>query len=361
MPMIDIQRRHQEVYRIRLGDRINGGPPRKLTDSIRITSRNEQIVHAFTEVYGGTVQPWEGQHEAYLPTTALRILVLPGQSVTQWWELYQGSVCVRRCDGYQEQKSGKRCMCPEDIQERVNDTKSCAPTTRLNVICPDVAVVGAGGLVTHGLIAAETLPQSIAVAEAALRRGIMVPAILRVVENKTGRNHFIYPQIEIIGTSVDQLTTGEVRLPHAIETATPELEATVHHLTPVPKELPQWPTSSIAEQVAQVDQEPRRPQRANAAQPLPPTGLKPRTAQQAAADAEPTAEEPRPQSSTQLKKMQILFKQRGIEGHDARVQFASTAVGRDLKSTADMTLDETGKVIDYLERGPQQQTLGDAG
>jgi hypothetical protein len=80
--------------------------------------------------------------------------------------------------------------------------------TRVNVICPDVDVVGAGGLVTHGMIAAETLPQSIAVAEAALARGLMVPAVLRVVEHK-GKKHFIVPQIEIVGVSLQAAHTGE--------------------------------------------------------------------------------------------------------------------------------------------------------
>src|SRR5690606_13699380 len=130
------------------------GAPRKLTDSIRITARNRSVVEAFTEVYGGDVEPWDSQWQAYLPTTELRILVLPGQSVQQWWEFYRGSVCERRCDGYMEQKSGRRCVCPEDIDERMKDRNACSPTTRVSVLCPDVNVIGAGTLVTHGLIAA---------------------------------------------------------------------------------------------------------------------------------------------------------------------------------------------------------------
>ena len=108
-PMIDIQRRHAEVYRIRLGDR-DGGRPRKLTDKIRITAQSREVVEAFTEAYGGEVTAWDAQWQTYLPTSELQILVLPGQSVQQWWELWTGSVCARRCDGYQETKSGKRCI-----------------------------------------------------------------------------------------------------------------------------------------------------------------------------------------------------------------------------------------------------------
>jgi len=342
MPMIDIQRRHQEIFRIRLGDRVNGGPPRKLTDSIRITARSQQIVQSFVDVYGGQVTPWEGQFQAYLPTTELRILVLPGQSIQQWWELYRGSVCERRCDGYQEQKSGKRCMCPEDVYERAGDKEACSPTTRVNVICPDVAVVGAGGLVTHGMIAAETLPQSIAVAEAALARGLMVPAILRVVENKTGRNHFIYPQIEIVGTSVQQLSTGEVTgaLPHA--TKTPELEGP--RLTPVPASLPSGPSRSIAAQVAEVDEDAPRAPRRNAAQPLPPTGLQPRTAAQAAAD-DPAEDAVTP---AQIRKMGALMRELGMTDRALALEFVAHTIGRQVGSRNELIKDEASAVIDAL-------------
>lgn len=209
MPMLDVQRRHAEVFRIRLGDKGPKGEPRKLTDAIRVTARSEKVVAAFTAVYGGSVKPWDGGFEAYLPTTELSVMVLPGQSITQWWELYRGSVCERRCDGFTDQLSGNPCMCPPDLDARMAAKNTCRPMTRINVLCPDVEVVGAGSLVSHGMVAAETLPQSIAVAEAALSRGLMVPAMLRVVEHK-GKRHFVVPQLEIVGVSLQQLTTGEV-------------------------------------------------------------------------------------------------------------------------------------------------------
>lgn len=218
-PMLDIQKRHAEVFRIRLGEKGSKGEPRKLTDSIRITSPNRSVVQAFADVFGGDVRDWDGQFEVYLPTTELPIMVLPGQSVSQWWEMYRKSVCERRCDGVTETLSGQACMCPADITDRMAAKGACRPMTRLNVVCPDVAVVGAGSLVTHSMIAAETLPQSIAVAEAALARGLMVPAVLRVVEHK-GKTHYIVPQLEIVGMSLTQLTTGEVPAPRAV--AAPE-------------------------------------------------------------------------------------------------------------------------------------------
>lgn len=214
MPMLDVQRRHAEVFRVRLGDKGPRGEPRKLTDAIRVTAGGANVVQSFVDVYGGEVAPFEekaSRHnwQAYLPTTALSVMVLPGQSLDAWWELYRGSVCERRCDGFTEQLSGQACMCPPEIDKRMAAKNTCRPMTRINVLCPDVEVVGAGSLVTHGMIAAETLPQSIKVAEAALSRGLMVPAVLRVVEHK-GKRHFIFPQLEIVGVSLQQLARGEV-------------------------------------------------------------------------------------------------------------------------------------------------------
>lgn len=278
MPMIDIQRRHAEVFRIRLGDKGPNGQPRKLTEQIRVTAVGADIVQAFVEVYGGEITDFtedRSRHrfQAYLPTTELSILVLPGHSMSQWWEKYKGSVCERRCDGVKEQKSGKRCMCPEEIEARVADRNACSPTTRINVLCPDVAGAGSGALVTHGLIAAETLPQSIAVAEAALTRGLMVPAVLRVVEHK-GRNHFIVPQIEIVGISVNELTTGERAL-QSVSAPVIAIGSGRPRITPVPDDLPEAPVSSVRDQVSAVNEPKARPQRANAQVPIPSTGLKP--------------------------------------------------------------------------------------
>ena len=298
-PMLDIQRRHASVFRIRLGDQgvTDSGKsfPRKLTNAIRVTAANERVCQAFVDVYGGEVQPWkaEGRNEfeAYLPTTSLAILVLPGQSLQQWWESYKKSVCVTRCDGERDTKTKKPCHCPADIEQRMTEKSPdgkrrlwCAPMTRVDVLCPDVAVIGSGALVTHSLIAAETLPQSIAVAEAALSRGLMVPARLRVTEHK-GLTHYVVPQIEIVGISLVELM-GEGAAELSTVTDLPALPSSVPSWRPV-GELPAAPVMSVADQVAEVAEPKPKPARANAAEPLRPTGLAPRTAAQAADDAPP--------------------------------------------------------------------------
>lgn len=216
MGILDIQRNHMTIFNLRLGKKVvtkNGKEaPEKLVDQIRVTSPNQYVVDAFCRVYGGHTQPWGDQFEAFLPTTEIPIMVLPGQSVTQWWEKYRGGVCERRCEGLGgvERISGTLCKCDPDIDKRLADKDQCNLMTRIHFLCPEVEVAGAGALVTHGRVAAETLPQSVAVAEAALKAGHMVPAILRIVK-KTGKNRqYVVPQIEMVGMTLGQIIKGQV-------------------------------------------------------------------------------------------------------------------------------------------------------
>lgn len=212
-PILDLQRRHSTTFRLRIGEKVatsNGKTkPVRLTDSIRVTSVTPEIVDAFVAQYGGERTAWEGQWEAKLPITQLPILLLPGQSITAWWEHWAGATCQRRCDGY-EMTTGEPCVCPDDPDARMADRHSCKPTTRLSVICPEVEVLGAGMLVTHGKIAAEELPSSVMVAEAALSRGIYVPAKLVIEEVVGPGKRFVVPRIYPPRASFAQLQSGQV-------------------------------------------------------------------------------------------------------------------------------------------------------
>ncbi len=226
-PMLDVQKRSAEMFRLRFGDqRGNDNAPRKLTDSIRVTSYGRDIIEAFVDVYGGEPRKWQSpkgsQWEAYLPITEIPIWVLPGDSLSQWWEQYRGQVCEKRCNGEFDSLSGEACTCPADIQVRMNTKKACRPMTRVNIACPTVSENWAGAFVSHGMTAAETLPQAVWFVEGALAQGVRVPATLRVVEHK-GRRHFIVPQIEPVRTSPAALVAAENG--DALEIAAPPTRA----------------------------------------------------------------------------------------------------------------------------------------
>lgn len=220
-PMLDVQRRHATTWRLRAGERGPKGEPRRLTDQLRITSMSQEIVTAFSRRYGGQRRPWEGQWEVHIPVTELAVVLLPGQSLTQWWECWDSGGCLRRCDGLVDVANDADCSCPTDVDERMAAADACRPTTRLSVVCPEVDVMGAGMLVSHGLIAASTLPQAVAVASAALSAGATVPATLRIVTVR-GRRTYIVPQLELVGVSLAELAGRRAGIAPA---ATPAIAA----------------------------------------------------------------------------------------------------------------------------------------
>lgn len=290
MPLLDVQQQHATMFRLRFGDLVTSrgkSRPRRLTDQIRVTSPNPDIVDAFCAVYGGERREWTNQGraewEAYLPTTTIRVVLLPGSSVTQWWELYKGSVCVRRCDSRTEIKSQQPCMCPSrDPAERNADPEQCSATTRVSVICPDVDVVGAGMFVSRGLMAAATLPNAIAAANAALAAGIYVPAIVRVVEFTGQGTRWIVPQIEVVGTSLEHLLHSALEARHGnsqLDGAAPKILGWQPRAAAA---IEAGAVPSVREQLGAVDVPARVSRRRNRQAPIPPTGRRPRTAAEAA-------------------------------------------------------------------------------
>jgi hypothetical protein len=166
MPIIDLQRRMRQLGEIRIGHvvptgktRRDGKPgtrPAKL-DKFRFTSPSREILTAVAELYGGEVRPWTpansgpAEFEVYSTVNRLPVLIPPRDAVSQWYELYAGSKCQRRCDGVTELKSDRPCMCDPD-------NRDCAITTRVNVMLRDVPALGQWLLVSKGYYAAVTLP-----------------------------------------------------------------------------------------------------------------------------------------------------------------------------------------------------------
>ncbi|MFJ8049864.1 hypothetical protein [Streptomyces luteogriseus] len=160
MPIIDLQRRMRQLGEIRLGHVVptsNGKTRPAKLDKFRFTSPSRDILTAVAELYGGEVKPWTpanggpSEFEVYSQANRLPVLIPPKDAVSQWYELYAGSKCQRRCDGVTEHKSDRPCMCDPDNRE-------CAMTTRVNVMLRDVPALGQWLLVSKGYHAAVTLP-----------------------------------------------------------------------------------------------------------------------------------------------------------------------------------------------------------
>jgi hypothetical protein len=208
-PIIDLQKRLVEVARLRIGKRGKNGAPQKI-DTFRATSRDRARMEEFASNYGGTVEPWEerpGEFEVISTTSELPILLLPGQALSQWYELWSAGGCQRRCDGVTDVISDGPCVCDTERGER-----KCKPTTRLSVMLPEIPGLGVWRLESHGYYAAVELSATAGMLEQATARGQMFPARLRIDQRsqvKDGKTtRYAVPVIDI-----------DVRLPEALGAA----------------------------------------------------------------------------------------------------------------------------------------------
>jgi hypothetical protein len=227
VPITDLQVRMREIGRIRTGVQVvskGKRRPAKL-ETFRITASRRELLEEVAVVYGGTVEPWPEQGAFQLTTTAdqLDVIIPPGQAISQWYELWSGGGCLRRCDGVTadviEEIRGRRpndqgprtenvrraCVCPKDGAERralAAKGEACKPTTRLSVILPLVPDLGVWRLESHGFYAASELGPSVDLLAAASARGIFVDARLRLEQREQKRpgqptNRYAVPVLEL--------------------------------------------------------------------------------------------------------------------------------------------------------------------
>lgn len=391
MSIIQLQRRIAEVGRIRIGQQVEvrGGKkrPAKL-DTFRLTSPNRTRVEQAARLYGGQVTEWEApaghQWECVTQTSALPVIVPPSDlAFSQHFELWSGGGCQRRCDGVTESISDGPCVCNPDNRE-------CSVHTRLSVMLRDLPGLGIWRLDTSGWYAAAELQGAVDVMQMAARAGTMLPAQLRLEQRMVKRGgqtrRFPVPVLDVEispaqligGTGMPQLSdpgTVAIEAPRPVDGRAP--------LTPVPESVPEAPVASVAEQAAAVKE--RRPRR-NAAQPVARTGIKPRTAAQAAGGGRPPRDEipppPEPEpgppppadpephpapaapdvgrdpndpaSTAQNRKMHALFREAQISERADRLAITSHILGFQLDTSAHLTLSEANKLIDTMERWKQE-------
>lgn len=228
MPILDMQLRMRELGRIRTGEQVAAGRgkrPAKL-EHFRLTTSSKELLDAAAEIYGGTVVPWESpagaQWELKTKVDVLPVVIPPGESLSQWYELWTGGGCQRRCDGKTETISEDPCLCPADPGDRrdaANAGQACKPTTRLNVILPDLPDLGVWRLESHGYYAAVELAGAARFLAIASSSGLNIPARLRLDQREKkvpGKptNRYAVPIIEFTTTRItDLLAAGGTGLP----------------------------------------------------------------------------------------------------------------------------------------------------
>jgi len=256
MPILTLQKEAGQIGRIRLGTSVDTGKvkngrairqPKKLT-AFRFTTHSEFAANAVAELLGGEVQPWTkadgaptgGLWQVFTERDQINVIVPPGpKAVDSWYEMWLPAMCVRRCDGEVEQKSGNACLCPADLDRRAAEAsqgRACRMTTRVNVMIPDLPGVGVWMLESHGYYAATEMTGVAEMLAAAGEHGVKIPARLRIEQRERRiykgegvtpeSRKFPVPVLEVLATLreiTSAATTGQLSLaasmPPAIEPA----------------------------------------------------------------------------------------------------------------------------------------------
>jgi hypothetical protein len=393
--IIDLQRRLAEAGRIRIGQQVASGNGRKRPEKLttfRLTSGDRTRIEQAAQLYGGTPQQWDApagpQWEVVTAADSLNVIVPPADmSFSQHYELWSGGGCQRRCDGRSESISDGPCLCDPDKRE-------CNIHTRLSVMLRDLPGLGVWRIDTSGYYAAVELQGAVEVVQLAAGRGQMLPARLRLEQRMVkrvgqGTRRFAVPVLDVEVSPGQLMAGGAPNAPVMVEQGTGRvLEFPVERpaITPVPESVPVHPVGDIAEQAAEVAEP--KPRRRNSAQPVPQTGLRPRTVAQANTkelphrsppdqseghpqrldhDPEPLSQESSDLSEVsigediveavqlvtapQLKKLSILLREQGFDTPESKHGFTSAAINREIASAKELTKDEASKVIEILASG----------
>lgn len=241
MSVLDVQRRGQQIGRLRIGQQVSTGKkdkdgndktrPSRL-DFFRFTTQSRPAADAIAELYGGTVRDWNGEFEVITTQSAIGVTVPPrDQVVSQWYEMWTAGGAVRRCDSQREQISnaglGGPCLCPhasnpDDPDEvaaaalkradmsKANPPQACKLVTRISVMIPDLPGLGVWRLDTGSYYAAVEIGDSAKLMQLARDKGVFLPAVLRIEHRKRvaggQTKKYPVPVLEVLATFRDLAT-----------------------------------------------------------------------------------------------------------------------------------------------------------
>ena len=239
MAVLDIQRRGQQIGRLRIGQQVavikdgedTGKTRPARLDTFRFTTGSRATADAIAALYGGEVRPWEREWEVITGKSEIGVTVPPRDEViSQWYEMWTAGGCQRRCDSQREQISNGPCKCPHaadpsDPDEvsaaaleraalhKADPTKACGLVTRISVMIPDLPGLGVFRLDTGSYYAATEIGDSAALMQVARDRGVFLPAILRIEHRQRvaggQTKKFPVPVLEVLATFRD-LATGAI-------------------------------------------------------------------------------------------------------------------------------------------------------
>jgi hypothetical protein len=342
-----------EDGRIRIGQQIptgtNGKTRPAAIDHFRFTSQNHRAIEAIAKRYGGEVCKWDGapvgdQWEVFTEASEIPVVVPPeSMSFSQYYELWSGGGCKRRCDGEQETISDGPCVCDPDNRE-------CKPHTRLSLMLAQYPGTGLWRIDTQGWNAAAELGGAMEVVnmiQAATSRSVL-PGHLRLehrTSKRDGETHkFVVPVLSfdvdmaaLAAGNAAAITGGTVALP------------SVPRLTPVPTD--DTPPPSLPDQLTAMDSTEPKAKRAGTTT-IPATGIRPRTAKQAEAGERPqpseSADPEKNHGGSSVKstnKLRMSLRDIGVTDNNEVHEVVSAYVGRPIASLKELTQAEASTAI----------------
>lgn len=219
--ILTMQRQARELGRLRSG--WNDGKRPIKSDTWIVTSHAPHYLEAAAGLWGGKVEKWQplgsGSQQWRVITEAKSIdaILPPGDPLSQANEMWSKGGCARRCDGITEQLSDRPCLCLAQFGEAWFERKKgtvCAPTTRLNVMLPDLPDLGVWRMETHGYYAANEIAGQIDMLLSATGGKALVPVALRIEPRQRVANgetkKFPVIVVEVRGMTARQALAGQV-------------------------------------------------------------------------------------------------------------------------------------------------------
>jgi hypothetical protein len=239
MAVLDIQRRGQQIGRLRIGQQVavikdgkdTGKTRPARLDTFRFTTGSRTTADAIAALYGGEVREWQREFEVITTKSALGVTVPPrDEVVSQWYEKWTAGGCERRCDSQHEQISNGPCLCPhaanpDDPDEvtrkaleradlaKANPPRACKLITRISVMLPDLPGLGVWRLDTGSYYAATEIGDSAAIMQVARDRGVFLPAMVRIEQRQriAGGQTKKFPVLVLeVLTTFRDLATGAI-------------------------------------------------------------------------------------------------------------------------------------------------------
>ena len=233
VPIAQLGSRLAEHGRIRTG--IKTPNAMRAIDTFRFTSADEQAIATLAEIYGGEPKPWSDpkasqRNQWEVITEASEIDVwLPPNALSQYYEMWTGGGCARRCDGV-------TCETPQRVGEdeyvmasvecicSAKGAMGCEVHTRLNVVLPQVRFGGTWRLDTKGWNAAHELPTIIDMIYGLQSQGLTVGVLKleqrsKMVNGK--KKNFVVP-ILLTKSTPEQIVSGQASALAISQAGTPQ-------------------------------------------------------------------------------------------------------------------------------------------